>query len=643
MLLPTALGLCLAIGVNGRSHLGRTARVIDMEKLSNETVYDFVVAGGGIAGLTVADRLTENPDVTVLVIEYGPFDQREDSVMVPGAYFPVPYLWLPLMSTPQAALGGTSYSVPCGRVVGGGSVVNAMFFHRSDAALYDAWEELGATGWSWKGLLPYFKKSETFHPPDPQYAAEHNMTWDESVHGFDGPVQASYAPYDYAGSEDFYNAAVSLGIQPAKDPNNGYAQGIFRLLRSVDPKTQTRSSARVNRYDRDASRPNYHILPSTAVSRVLFKGTTAVGVEYIGTVNGTTKTVRARKEVILAAGSVHTPQILQLSGIGDASLLKSLGIKLISDLPGVGQNLQDHLVLKVTYNFTSNHFPNADSLQSNATYATEQRALYNASLPSAYDITATTGNLIIQLPLANWSEIASSSPLHPFPPISPFPPNLPSALNTNTTTNAKTTIGALSWSTGSTSTIYLTRPFSRGTVYIQNRSIFSPPAVDFNALAHPHDMHMLYIIYRANRVVMHRLGRRLGAREVSPIPVPERPALFAGPSSKSERSEQSKESASASGGDEGNWEDQRDEEEYVKSRIREVVTPSNAHMCCTAAMLARTNGGVVDPTNRVYGTRGLSVVDASVWPVVVGGGPQASVYAGAEKAADLIKERHGLV
>jgi choline dehydrogenase-like flavoprotein len=147
-----------------------------------------------------------------------------------------------------------------------------------------------------------------------------------------------------------YNGAVSLGIQPAIDPNNGYAQGIFRLVRSVDPKTQTRSSARINRYDRDAERSNYHILPNTAVSRVLFKGSTAVGVEYVNTAYGTNGEVRARKETILAAGGVHTPQILQLSGVGDATRLGNLGIKTVSDLPGVGQNLQDHLVLKVNYN-----------------------------------------------------------------------------------------------------------------------------------------------------------------------------------------------------------------------------------------------------------------------------------------------------
>jgi len=143
-----------------------------------------------------------------------------------------------------------------------------------------------------------------------------------------------------------------LGIQPTLDPNGGRAQGVFRLLRSIDPKIQTRSSARINRYDRDAARPNYHILPNTAVSRVVFENLTAVGVDHISTSDGTKGTVQASREVIIAAGSVHTPQILQLSGIGDPVHLKNLGIEPISQLPGVGRNLQDHLVLKVNYNCT---------------------------------------------------------------------------------------------------------------------------------------------------------------------------------------------------------------------------------------------------------------------------------------------------
>lgn len=150
---------------------------------------------------------------------------------------------------------------------------------------------------------------------------------------------------------NFYNGARSLGIKAVKDPNAGDATGIFRLQRSVDPKGNTRSTARINHYDRvTTSRPNYHILPSTAVGKVTFEGTTATGVEYVNITTGATGIVKANKEVIIAAGSVHSPQILQLSGVGDTAYLKTFGIKSVVDLPGVGQNLQDHLVLKVNYN-----------------------------------------------------------------------------------------------------------------------------------------------------------------------------------------------------------------------------------------------------------------------------------------------------
>ena len=170
---------------------------------------------------------------------------------------------------------------------------------------------------------------------------------------------------------NFYNGARRLNIQAPKDPNAGDATGIFRLERSVHPKTQTRSTARINHYDRiAASRPNYHILPSTAGARIVFQGTAAVGVEYVSIATGETAIVKASKEVIVAAGSVHSPQILQLSGIGDAAHLKSLGIKSVVDLPGVGQNLQDHLVLKVKYNcefLDLNSNANTDSLQTRIT------------------------------------------------------------------------------------------------------------------------------------------------------------------------------------------------------------------------------------------------------------------------------------
>ncbi|KAF2260261.1 choline dehydrogenase-like protein [Lojkania enalia] len=607
----------LSLGVNSGA-LGRFARVVDETQLLTNGSYDFVVAGGGIAGLTVADRLSENPDVSILVIEYGPFDQHEDTVMVPGAWLPVPYLWLPLMSTPQTALGGTSYSVPCGQIVGGGSVVNAMFFHASSAWEYNAWEQMGATGWGWKSLLPYFKKSEAFNRPDPKYAIEHNITWDDSVHGFNGPVQISHAPYDYPGSANFYNAARSFGIRAPKDADAGDPAGIFRLQRAVDPKTQTRSSARINHYENVIPRPNYHILPNTAVGRVLFEAKTAIGVEYVNRTTTAKGTIKAEKEVIVAAGAVHTPQILQLSGIGPSLPLKDLGIKSIVDLPGVGQNLQDHLGLYVYYNYTNNLFPNSGSLQTNATFATEQRALYDAGRPSAFDITAATGNLFIALPLKNITSEASSiialaksqdpSKLlkDPDPTVLAGYKKQRNLLISSLHTSASL-IGDISWSTGPATTLYMTRPLSRGSVTISSANVLADPLIDFGAATDPTDIEMLLGIYLKNRKLMAMPELAiLGPIETSPAP---------GVADK----------------------------DAIRKLLKANLQPSNAHMCCTAAMMRRADGGVVDVQNRVYGTERLSVVDNSVWPFILGSGPMASVYAGAEKAADEIKKRLGLL
>jgi choline dehydrogenase len=149
---------------------------------------------------------------------------------------------------------------------------------------------------------------------------------------------------------NFYNGARSLGIEAREDPNAGDATGIFHLQHSVDPKTQTRSSARINHYDRVIdSRPNYHVLPNSIVAKIIFEGTTAVGVEYIDRASGVKNTVKVKKEVIISAGSVHSPQILQLSGIGNAAELAAFGIVSVVDLPGVGQNLQVCFMYSVLY------------------------------------------------------------------------------------------------------------------------------------------------------------------------------------------------------------------------------------------------------------------------------------------------------
>ncbi|KAF2744933.1 GMC oxidoreductase [Sporormia fimetaria CBS 119925] len=499
MLLRHCLFLASAALVRALPRHALLARVID-SKVAAETAYDFVIAGGGTAGLTVADRLTENPNVKVLVIEYGPFDNGEDYVLVPGAFFPVPYMWLTLLSTPQSALNDQVYGVTCARVVGGGSTINAMFFHRGSAGEYNSWEALGAEGWTWDGLLPYFKKSETFHAPDADLAEQWNVTYDASVHGSTGPIQVSYPPYDYPGSERFWNAAVRMGFPTVQDPNAGQAIGIFRLLHSVDPATQTRSYSRRAHYDRVKVRSNYHIFPNTAVAKVIFQGTTATGVEFIDLATKVKSIAKATKEVIVAAGAVHTPQILQLSGVGRKTDLQALGIRTVSDLPGVGSNLQDHLVLTVNYNFTNNLFPNGGSLNANQTYDAEQRALYDAGQPSAYTITRTTGNLILFLSLQNDPSPQKSLPSGTAQQV--LKGYIAQRKQILKLLKAGNSIGDISWNTGPATSVYMTRPLSRGSVKLGSTDPLADPLGDFGAITDPADLEFLLAIYKKNRELM---------------------------------------------------------------------------------------------------------------------------------------------
>lgn len=279
------------------------------------------------------------------MIEYGPFDHHEDAVLVPGLLnlTNTPY-WFNLTSTPQLHLQNRSFQVTIAAAVGGGTVINGMLFHRGAHADYDAWEELGATGWNWDSLFPYFRKSETFTPPNAQFANEWEIRFEEDVHGKQGPIQSSYPPYQFPAVKNFFQAFHDLGITTPSDPNDGSADGVFWAPSTLDPKTETRSYARVVHYDRVIQqRPNYHVLTMSAVTKVLFNDKkVATGVEYLARESGEICTTHAKKEVILAAGAVHTPQILMLSGIGELKELTNHGINIVSELPGVGHNFQDH-------------------------------------------------------------------------------------------------------------------------------------------------------------------------------------------------------------------------------------------------------------------------------------------------------------
>ncbi|WKT54480.1 hypothetical protein QSH57_005064 [Fusarium oxysporum f. sp. vasinfectum] len=591
------------------------------KELVSATKYDFIVVGGGVSGLTVADRLSEDPSINVLVIEAGPFDNGEDGVAIPGAYDPEPYIWQPLTSQPQTALKNRTFLATCARVVGGGSVVNAMVFLRGGKPEYAAWEGLGAKGWNWDGLLPYFKKSENLALPSEEFAAVANISWVESAHGNQGPVQASYPNYYYSGSANWWNAVLSTGLTPTEDPNSGSAKGLFWFPTAVDARSRTRNSARINHYERvRASRDNYHILAENMVGRVLFASKRAIGVEYLSSNGGDTLTVYASKEVILAAGAMHTTQILQLSGIGPRKLLDDFGIRVISDLPGVGANFQDHSSMSIPYEFANNIVPNTGTLETNATYDVEQRELYDTAREGAYTIFRGLSTTLANPPLRNttsdWQAIISSA--RTVDPTTYLPSDThPSVIAgykaqrehiLSQLEGPDVPVGLIHWPTANAVTLTFLKPLSRGIVTINSTNPLVQPVIDFRTATDPLDLDLFVALFGKNREIMAAPDMQvLGPREAAPFG----------------------ENITST--------------EQLGELFAAGMGVTGGHECCTAAMMPKHMGGVVDPRMKVYGVRGLRVVDTSFWPMLLTAPPLATTYAVGEKIADVIKKEWGLL
>ncbi|KAI0595135.1 hypothetical protein F4775DRAFT_605413 [Biscogniauxia sp. FL1348] len=589
-------------------------------RVANSTNYDFVIAGGGISGLIVADRLTEDPNINVLVIEAGPLDAGEPGILVPGSWDPSPYVWPDLATEPLTALNNRAPSVICARVVGGGSTINAMNWLRGTKVDYDDWEALGNEGWGWDDLLPFFMKSENFTAPDPEYAARANITWDDSVRGHVGPLQYSYSNYFYPASENWWNAAQSIGIEPVLDPNAGTNSGSFYLSTVLDAQNQTRCDARVAHYDRViGSRPNYHLMTETTVARVLFDGTKAIGVEYLPTAGGSIQTVYASKEVIVAAGALHTPQVLQLSGVGPKSLLNSLNISVVADLPGVGTNLQDQGTLNVPYNLTSPMFPDSDSLSTNATYNAEQLANYNAHVSSAYTIVKGLSTTFTSLALTDatdsYQDIVAAAEAEDYEQYLPA--------DTDSTVlagykaqreiilqqfqNPNISIGVLYWGTTTLAQIFQLKPLSRGTVKINSTNPLANPVIDYRTATDPVDFNVIIAFLRKLRELMAAPDMQaLGPVEAAPLGA-----------------------------------HVQDDEDIIEV-MRENLVISNEHQCCSAPMMPLNMGGVIDANHKVYGTTNLRTADISFVPISVSGGPTPTMYAAGEKLADIIKREYSL-
>ncbi|KAI4709400.1 hypothetical protein J4E89_006149 [Alternaria sp. Ai002NY15] len=582
--------------------------------------FDYIIVGGGLTGLTVANRLSEDSSRTVLVIENG-YVVDDVTTQVPSFANSVnANLMYDITSAYDTNTGGT-HPVWVGNVVGGGSVVNGMAFDRASAADYNAWEQLGNAGWNFNSLLYYFKKSTTFTPPTSNNVKSFGTTYDASYYGTNGPIQASFPNFEYEDTKTIWAAYKQSGVPLPREHAAGRAVGAFWIPTALRPKTQTRSHAKNEYYDPVKTRSNLVLVTGKTVNEVLFDkgfltGYKANGVQFKSRTDGSVKQVYAKREVIMAAGSIFTPQILQLSGIGPSSVLKAAGINVKKNMPAVGANMQDHPNANMVFDLKNLAFPNIYS---------GADPTYNATVWSEYDtsrsgpLTQAHGSslafLSLQTVCENWNQIVQtvkSQNVRSYLPSVYDDSSLLRGFNKQRDiiaglhSSADAAVGEFPMVPFGLAISSLQRPLSRGTVTINPSNKYSNPVVQFNALQNPVDRQIIAGMVRWTR--KHWANPEL--KKFSPV------ELTPGTQAQTD-------------------------DEIINDLVQQkALQASFAHMSGSCAMMPESLGGCVGSDLTVHGVKGLSIVDASIIPLIPATHLQATMYAVAEKGADLIKARN---
>ncbi|KAF2789553.1 GMC oxidoreductase [Melanomma pulvis-pyrius CBS 109.77] len=576
---------------------------------SDRSDYDFIVVGGGTAGLAVATRLSQKlPNDCILVIEAGPDGREEQRIYVPGLRGTTlgGQLDWALPTVPQDAASNRTITHNRGKVLGGSSALNLLVWNRATIKEFDAWEELGSPGWNWKNMYSNMLKVENFQ------RAKGEAQYGREGIGYGGPVNAALIENPPIHLRNGILALENRGFRENLQSLNGNNIGTMYQPAANRLSNHTRSYS-VDYLPRAG--PNLVILFNSTVRTVNLddNNSKTTGVLLIGG-----REIRAKKEVIISAGSLLSPKILELSGIGQKDILSKAGIKQRVDLPGVGENLQDHLRIQATYELKQDIL-GLDILKYNATRAAIELDLWRRNLTSLYQYAGSAYGF------TKWDTVLGKSQdnLLRLANQSTDMSNIIDRKKLQFLTDAKSVpdlqlvfsdgyIGTRGYPKNGTAGYgkqYATiiagvmHPFARGSVHINGSDVATNPIIDPKFLSTPYDLEALKQAAQYLRKISQ---------------TPPYPDVYV------------KEF------DPGNvvltdaqW------EKYVRDNVYTFYHPLGS-----CAMLPKKDGGVVDPSLRVYGVENLRIVDASVIPIIISGNIQTAVYGIAERAATIIVEKY---